>query len=159
MDTLTDTTPRTGVASLPTTDIAHSPTQSHASSSVSSRSMLLMPLPGTKSAPRIYKGDTSKLKMFLKQYERLAEIYELTEDLKCTSIGDYCTTRVKEIIDSGELGRLKSMRAFLCFPQIMSGPDDDNNIRYKFELGGGIMMGMGCKSPPNHSVHNFLVKR
>ena len=52
--------------------------------------------------------------------------------------------RVKEIIDSGELGDIKSLSANLCTPG-QGGFLKDDDIRFKFDLGGGIMMDMGCK--------------
>ncbi|KLO16868.1 NAD-binding protein [Schizopora paradoxa] len=53
--------------------------------------------------------------------------------------------RVKEIIDSGELGKLKNVKSTLCVPRMMVGEGkNDNDIRYQLELGGGIMMDMGC---------------
>lgn len=53
--------------------------------------------------------------------------------------------RFKEIIDSGELGKVKSITAALQFPSIMNVAADDD-IRFKYDLGGGIMMDMGCES-------------
>ncbi|KAL5513239.1 hypothetical protein ACEPAH_3637 [Sanghuangporus vaninii] len=51
--------------------------------------------------------------------------------------------RVKEIVESGEFGKLKSVSATLCAPRQVSNLKDDD-IRFKFELGGGTMMDMGC---------------
>ncbi|TFK51866.1 NAD(P)-binding protein [Heliocybe sulcata] len=49
--------------------------------------------------------------------------------------------RVKEIIDSGELGGIKSISAQLAIPK---GILQDSDIRLKHSLGGGAMMDMGC---------------
>ncbi|KAH7885240.1 NAD(P)-binding protein [Phlebopus sp. FC_14] len=49
--------------------------------------------------------------------------------------------RVKEIIDSGELGAVKEVNAALCFPKGFVGAD---NIRMNYDIGGGAMMDCGC---------------
>ncbi|GLB41844.1 putative oxidoreductase family, NAD-binding Rossmann fold [Lyophyllum shimeji] len=49
--------------------------------------------------------------------------------------------RVKAIIDSGELGAIKHISAVLALPKGIIRSDD---IRYKYELGGGALMDMGC---------------
>jgi len=52
------------------------------------------------------------------------------------------TRRLKEIVDSGELGILTKIEANLAV-----GPPfiKDNNIRMVYDLGGGAMMDMGCE--------------
>ena len=52
-----------------------------------------------------------------------------------------------EIVSSGELGKVKSVSASLCVPWQMqiAKPDD---IRFNFDLGGGILMDMGCELTP-----------
>lgn len=52
--------------------------------------------------------------------------------------------RVKEIIDSGELGPIKEINAALCFPK---GFINDDDIRMNYDIGGGAMMDCGCKLP------------
>ena len=66
------------------------------------------------------------------------------------------TQRVKAIIDSGELGNVKSIVAEFAVPSILSSlfflKDD---IRFRYDLGGGCTMDMGgnfsaspaCTSP------------
>jgi predicted dehydrogenase len=49
--------------------------------------------------------------------------------------------RVKAILESGELGALQSTRASLAMPKGMFPQDD---IRFDYDLGGGVMMDMGC---------------
>ena len=52
--------------------------------------------------------------------------------------------RVKAIIDSGELGRLKAIQADFAIPKLPYGIvflEDD--VRFQFELGGGATMDMG----------------
>ena len=52
------------------------------------------------------------------------------------------TRRLKEIVDSGELGTLTKIEANLAVP---SGSIKDNDIRMIYEMGGGCMMDMGCE--------------
>ena len=47
--------------------------------------------------------------------------------------------RLREILASGELGRLRHVEASLCIPFAIPG-----DIRYRFELGGGATMDAGC---------------
>jgi predicted dehydrogenase len=47
--------------------------------------------------------------------------------------------RVKEIISSGELGKIRHLEAQFCF--LLPAP---NNIRFKYELAGGALMDCGC---------------
>jgi len=49
------------------------------------------------------------------------------------------TTRIKEIIANGELGRLQHIDAQFCF--LLPAP---NNIRFNYELAGGALMDCGC---------------
>jgi len=53
--------------------------------------------------------------------------------------------RIKDIVDSGELGKLKSLRATLCVPwQLSSAALKNDDIRFQFDLGGGSLMDLGC---------------
>lgn len=47
--------------------------------------------------------------------------------------------RMREIIDSGELGALRHVEAALCFPLPRFG-----DIRYRYDLAGGATMDAGC---------------
>ena len=49
------------------------------------------------------------------------------------------TERVKEIISSGEIGKIKHIDAQFCF--LLPAK---NNIRFKYELAGGALMDCGC---------------
>jgi predicted dehydrogenase len=49
------------------------------------------------------------------------------------------TSRLIEIVRSGELGELRSASAMLCVPM-----PPGKNIRWNFELAGGSMMDLGC---------------
>ena len=50
--------------------------------------------------------------------------------------------RVKAIIDSGELGAIKSITANLSVPR--SSRFSESDIRFDYGLGGGALMDMGC---------------
>ena len=47
--------------------------------------------------------------------------------------------RMREIVESGELGRLRHIETWLCAPIV-----NKSDIRYQFDLAGGAMMDMGC---------------
>lgn len=49
------------------------------------------------------------------------------------------TARVKEIISSGEIGKIRHIEAQFCFLLATT-----NNIRYKYALAGGALMDCGC---------------
>ena len=48
-------------------------------------------------------------------------------------------TRMREILDSGELGTVRSVETAMCFPLPVFG-----DIRYSYPLGGGALMDGGC---------------
>ncbi|GIW40517.1 MAG: oxidoreductase [Candidatus Binatia bacterium] len=47
--------------------------------------------------------------------------------------------RLRELVDSGELGRVRHIEAHLCIPLLRPG-----DIRYDFALAGGALMDVGC---------------
>ena len=49
------------------------------------------------------------------------------------------TTRMLEILNSGELGDITTLEAWLCFPVVQA-----NDIRWDFQLAGGALMDAGC---------------
>jgi predicted dehydrogenase len=49
--------------------------------------------------------------------------------------------RVKEILESKELGAIKNISVTMILPQPFFKDDD---IRYDYTLGGGAMMDLGC---------------
>jgi predicted dehydrogenase len=49
------------------------------------------------------------------------------------------TAKIKKIIASGDLGKIKHIDAQFCF--LLPAP---NNIRFKYELAGGALMDCGC---------------
>jgi len=63
-------------------------------------SVLDMPLPGTRQAPRRFNGDYRYVNDFIEHYERLLHRYNVTtpED-QCKSIRQYCSSKVRETIE------------------------------------------------------------
>lgn len=51
--------------------------------------------------------------------------------------------RMLKIVNSGELGEITTMEAWLCFPLAPA-----KNIRWDYELAGGTLMDAGC-----HTIH------
>jgi predicted dehydrogenase len=49
------------------------------------------------------------------------------------------TARMLQIVNSGELGRIEGLTAWLCFPLVPAG-----DIRWNYRLGGGALMDAGC---------------
>jgi predicted dehydrogenase len=49
--------------------------------------------------------------------------------------------KVKAILDSGELGAIKSVTANVVFPKAGSETD----VQFDYEMGGGALMGLGCE--------------
>jgi len=47
--------------------------------------------------------------------------------------------RMKAIVESGELGRVRHVEASCCFPLLLPG-----DIRYRLDLAGGALMDAGC---------------
>jgi len=47
--------------------------------------------------------------------------------------------RMREILASGELGRIRHLEAWLCFPMLPPG-----DIRWRLDLAGGALMDAGC---------------
>jgi predicted dehydrogenase len=48
-------------------------------------------------------------------------------------------SRMKQIVDGGELGELRHVEASLCFPMLIPG-----DIRFRYDLAGGATMDTGC---------------
>ena len=49
------------------------------------------------------------------------------------------TLRIKEIVESGELGRIRHLEAHFCIPLYRR-----HDIRWDYALGGGALMDLGC---------------
>jgi hypothetical protein len=63
-------------------------------------SVLDMPLPGTKQAPKRFNGDYRYVQDFIEHYERLLHRFNVTSNAEqCTAVRQYCSHRVKETIE------------------------------------------------------------
>lgn len=65
------------------------------------KSVLTMPIPGTKLAPEKFRGDFHKVKEFIQHYERLCVQNNVTSDTeKCETLLCYCSKREKQTIQN-----------------------------------------------------------
>ncbi|KAI0349796.1 hypothetical protein OH77DRAFT_1414305, partial [Trametes cingulata] len=84
------------------------------SSVSSSRSIMDMPVEGTKLAPKVFRGDPGDVEPFLRRFERLAVLHNLTDREKCETVTDYCSKVIRETIEGftayqqGNWGQLKA---------------------------------------------------
>src|SRR6202790_2965541 len=63
------------------------------------KSVLSMPIPGTKLAPEKFRGDFHKVKEFIQHYERLCTQNDVVLDReKCETLLRYCSKREKQTI-------------------------------------------------------------
>ncbi|KAI0649102.1 NAD-P-binding protein [Trametes meyenii] len=85
--------------------------------------------------------------------EEARQIFALAEQKKLVVLEAMHSTfhpamqRVREIVQSGELGKVKSVRVHFGLPSVVSRflfPDDD--VRFKYDLAGGCTMDMGVYS-------------
>ncbi|CDO69398.1 hypothetical protein BN946_scf184270.g1, partial [Trametes cinnabarina] len=65
----------------------------------STRSVLEMPLEGSRYAPKKFQGHPSDIEPFLRKFERLAALNNLTNQEKCETVLDYCGRTVRETIE------------------------------------------------------------
>ncbi len=59
--------------------------------------------------------------------------------------------RAKQLVDSGAVGQLRTIQSFFSFYNV-----DPNNIRNRADIGGGVMMDLGCY---NISMSRFIFGR
>ncbi|MCS7238516.1 MAG: Gfo/Idh/MocA family oxidoreductase [Thermoguttaceae bacterium] len=74
--------------------------------------------------------------------ERMAEVAARTGRLLVEALHSRyhpLLNRLKEIVTSGEIGKLRYVEGHLCVPAIFPDP-----VRYTYELGGGAVMDVGC---------------
>lgn len=76
----------------------------------SRHSALDMPYDGSKSAPKKFRGSPDKIKAFLRQFEKLANLHNLSDKEKCEFVTDYCSRHVKEVIEGFSSHRLGNWR-------------------------------------------------
>ena len=63
-------------------------------------SILTMPIPGSKAAPKKFKGDFTEVKKFIKHYEKLCDYNQVTADKdRCETISQYTSRHVTEFIE------------------------------------------------------------
>ncbi|KAI0632636.1 hypothetical protein C8Q77DRAFT_1058494, partial [Trametes polyzona] len=74
-------------------------TTSEFSSIGSTRSIMGMPVEGTKLAPKVFRGNPAEVETFLRRFERLALLHNLTERERCETVTDYCSRVVRETIE------------------------------------------------------------
>jgi hypothetical protein len=68
-----------------------------------SRSVLTMPIPGTKLAPEKFKGEYNYVSRFIQHYERLCDQNNVTlAKEKCETVTQYCSKKVGEFIEALE---------------------------------------------------------
>ena len=59
-----------------------------------------MPIPGSKAAPKKFKGDFSEVKKFIKHYEKLCDYNQVTSAQdKCETVTQYTSRHVTEFIE------------------------------------------------------------
>ena len=74
--------------------------RTYATSRMAAHSMADLPLPGTKGAPKKFKGKHSDVEPFLYFYERLCTKHSLTHDQdKIDSLVHYCSRTVRETLE------------------------------------------------------------
>ena len=60
----------------------------------------LLPIPGTRSAPKKFKGKFSEIKLFIKHYEKLCIKKGVTDDEeRIENITQYCSRSVREFME------------------------------------------------------------
>ncbi|KAF8837045.1 hypothetical protein BDN67DRAFT_883117, partial [Paxillus ammoniavirescens] len=76
-----------------------------------------LPQPGSRTAPEKFKGDYTKVRTFVKQYERLLALCNVTNDRdKCENITQYCeskTNRLIEVLKSYQEGNWPALKNIL----------------------------------------------
>jgi hypothetical protein len=90
-----------------------------------------LPQPGSRTAPEKFKGDYTKVRTFVKQYERLLALCNVTNDRdKCENITQYCgskTNRLIEVLKAYQEGNWPALKN-----QILKLFDADRDLkRYK----------------------------
>ncbi|KAI9059363.1 hypothetical protein FKP32DRAFT_1533805, partial [Trametes sanguinea] len=63
------------------------------------RSIMDMPVEGSKLAPKKFRGESAEVEPFLRIFERLAALHNLTDGEKCETVTDYCNKRVRKTIE------------------------------------------------------------
>ncbi|KAG1804190.1 uncharacterized protein BJ212DRAFT_1304399 [Suillus subaureus] len=63
-------------------------------------SILTMPIPGSKAAPKKFKGDFTEVKKFIKHYKKLCDYNQVTSNKdRCETVTQYTSHHVTEFIE------------------------------------------------------------
>ena len=90
-----------------------------------------LPLPGTKGAPKKFKGCFSEVETFLHYYERLCKKYNVTTDKeRVENITQYCSRNVREFMEGLRSYALRVWKDFISDIRKYFEADRDNK-RYK----------------------------
>lgn len=60
----------------------------------------MLPMLGSKTAPRKFRGNFKKVKDFLEIYERMCNAYHVSDSDKCARLKDYCSYKVTQLLES-----------------------------------------------------------
>ncbi|KAI0671979.1 hypothetical protein C8Q78DRAFT_972111 [Trametes maxima] len=138
-----------------------------------------MPYEGSKLAPKTFRGDAAEVEPFLRRFERLAALHNLSPREKCETIVDYCSKVVRETIqgfaayrqfDWGELKeniriswnadledkrfRIKDLQAFAAVAHLRSIRELKDWRKYlrKFVRIAGWLQGQGKLSDHDYAL-------
>ena len=85
----------------------------HNSNMTSGKGVYHLPVPGSKSAPKKFKGKYSDIKPFLKHYEKLCVQKEVDDEQeKIENITQYCSRDVREFIEGLPSYKSKDWKLF-----------------------------------------------
>ncbi len=110
-----------------------------------------IPLPNSLHYEWIKKSFQKNLHILIEkslacEYEEVVELNNLAKEKGLVLIENFQfrfhsqLQYIKELVDSGEIGELRNIRASFGFPPF----SDADNIRYKKELGGGALLDAGA---------------
>lgn len=106
------------ISNLTQTSSTHITTRKHRSNiamtAVNQIGVHHLPVPGTKDAPKKFKGKFSKIKLFIKHYEKLCIQKSVTnEEEKVQNITQYCSRSVREFMEGLPSYKTNNWEAFV----------------------------------------------
>lgn len=112
---------------------------------------LYIPLPNSLHYEWIKKALNKNLHILVEKsmscdYEEVVELNNIAKERELVLIENFQfrfhsqLKYIKELVDSGKIGELRNIKSYFGFPPF---PDNDN-IRYKKELGGGALLDAGA---------------